>query len=58
MSTKAVYQYVSREFDRKYQLSWLKPLGFNNTYALMMREAQAAQLGIRTNSELKQYLDR
>ena len=58
VSTKAVYQYVSKEFDKKYQLSWLKPLGFNNTYALMMREAQAEQLGIRTNSELKRYLDR
>ncbi|GAB3931707.1 ABC transporter permease/substrate-binding protein [Larkinella terrae] len=57
VDTKAVYDYVSTEFRRQYQLSWQKPLGFNNTYALMMRESQAGQLGIRTNSELKRYLD-
>lgn len=28
------------------------PLGFNNTYALAMREAQARQLGVRTISDL------
>lgn len=54
---KALYEYVNSEFNRKYGLSWLKPLGFNNTYALMMREAQAGSLGIRTTSELKQYLE-
>jgi osmoprotectant transport system permease protein len=31
------------------------PLGFNNTYALAMREALAAQLGIRTISDLAQH---
>lgn len=57
VDTKAVYDYVSSEFQRQYKLNWLKPLGFNNTYALMMRESQAEQLGIKTNSELKRYLD-
>jgi osmoprotectant transport system permease protein len=32
-----------------------RPLGFNNTYALGMREAQAAQLGIRSVSQLRQH---
>jgi len=31
------------------------PLGFNNTYALAMREDQAAQLGIRTISDLARH---
>jgi len=31
------------------------PLGFNNTYALAMREEQAAQLGIRTISDLGRH---
>jgi osmoprotectant transport system permease protein len=31
------------------------PLGFNNTYALAMREEQAAQLGIRTISDLARH---
>jgi osmoprotectant transport system permease protein len=53
---KAVYQYVSREFQNRYHLTWLPPLGFNNTYALMMRRAQADQLGIRSISDLTRYL--
>jgi osmoprotectant transport system permease protein len=31
------------------------PLGFNNTYALAMNEAQAARLGIRTISDLRRH---
>jgi osmoprotectant transport system permease protein len=48
----AVYRYVSREFEQQYGLRWLTPLGFNNTYALMMREAQAKALNIKTISDL------
>lgn len=33
------------------------PLGFNNTYALGMREAQAAALGIETISDLRAHAD-
>ncbi|GAB3931731.1 ABC transporter permease/substrate-binding protein [Larkinella terrae] len=55
---KAVFQYVSREFQNRYKLNWLPPLGFNNTYALMMRRKQAEQLGIRSISDLKRFLDR
>lgn len=48
----AVYRYVSREFEAQYGLQWLAPLGFNNTYALMMREAQAESLNIKSISDL------
>ncbi len=48
----AVYRYVSREFEAQYGLQWLSPLGFNNTYALMMREAQAESLNVKTISDL------
>jgi osmoprotectant transport system permease protein len=48
----AVYRYVSREFEAQYGLQWLGPLGFNNTYALMMREAQAESMNVKTISDL------
>ena len=32
-----------------------KPLGFNNTYALVMRRDRAQKLGIRTISDLRKY---
>jgi len=36
----------------------LKPIGFNNAYALMMRRAQAGQAGIRTITDLKEFADK
>ena len=51
-----VYDYVSQEFMQRYQIRWLPPIGFNNTYALMMRKQQAAALHITSISDLKEYL--
>ena len=56
-SKEMVFQFVQREFIRKYKIKWLKPIGFNNAYALMMRKKQASDLKIRTISELKMYVD-
>jgi osmoprotectant transport system permease protein len=47
-----VFQVVSDEFENKFDLAWLQPFGFNNTYALAMREDQAEGLGIQTISDL------
>lgn len=55
-SPDATYLYVSQEFRTQYGLQWLKPIGFNNAYALMMRQEQADRLHIRTISDLKKYL--
>jgi osmoprotectant transport system permease protein len=51
------YDYVAKEFEKKYNIKWLKPIGFNNAYALMMREKKARQLNIKTISDLKRYLE-
>lgn len=55
--SQKTYQYVKTEFDKKYGIKWLQPIGFNNAYALMMRKQQADQLNIKTISDLKNYLD-
>ncbi|MDO7849377.1 ABC transporter permease/substrate-binding protein [Hymenobacter sp. M29] len=52
----AVLGYVRAEFRRRYGLEWLAPLGFNNTYALLMRGQQAQALGIASVSDLGGYL--
>lgn len=49
------YSYVKDEFENKFGITWLKPLGFNNSYALMMRRSQAEQNQIRSISDLKKY---
>jgi osmoprotectant transport system permease protein len=41
-----------------YDLEWLQPLGFNNSYALMMRKKQAEKLNIRSISDLKGYIEK
>jgi osmoprotectant transport system permease protein len=51
-----VYQYVQQQFLKKYNLQWLKPIGFNNTYALMMRKKQSEDLKINNISGLVNYL--
>ena len=58
MQPDSVYQFVNQQFVDKYQLSWLKPLGFNNSYCLMMRRKQAHSLGIRSITDLVRYLDK
>ena len=53
----AVLQTVRDEFSRRWNLVWLDPLGFDNTYALAMPEALAARLGITKISDLKKHTD-
>ncbi|MEO6150573.1 MAG: ABC transporter permease/substrate-binding protein [Mucilaginibacter sp.] len=52
------YLYVKNEFNKHYHLKWLTPIGFNNAYALMMRQKQAAEIGVTTISELKNYINK
>lgn len=40
---------------KKYGVGMSKELGFNNTYALVMKESEAKHLGIRTVSDLKKH---
>lgn len=56
-SAEKTYDYVNAEFNKQYGIEWLKPLGFNNSYALMMRREQSQKLKIKTISDLKNYLD-
>jgi len=51
------YNYVKTEFENRYHIKWLQPIGFNNAYALMMRKKQAADLGVKSISDLKHYLE-
>ncbi len=50
---ETAWQRVHAQFSSRYQLDWLPPLGFNNTYALMMQADQAAALGLESVSDLK-----
>jgi osmoprotectant transport system permease protein len=58
MQPDSVYSFVEKRFAANYQLHWEKPLGFSNSYALMMRRQQARELGIRSISDLVRYLNK
>lgn len=53
-----IYNYVQQQFREKYNLEWLKPVGFNNSYCLMMRREQSKRIGVNSISALKNYLDK
>jgi osmoprotectant transport system permease protein len=56
-SREKVYAYVKDQFEKQFGLTWLEPIGFNNTYALMMRRRQAVALHIKSITDLKRYMD-
>ncbi len=55
-SPAEVFGLVKNLLQKELQLYFSEPLGFNNTYALMMRKKEAEKLGIITITELQQYL--
>ncbi|WP_026899409.1 ABC transporter permease/substrate-binding protein [Daejeonella oryzae] len=57
-SKEGVYKYVKNQFDTDYKLKWLKPIGFNNAYALMMRRKQSDDLRVKSISDLTNYLNK
>jgi len=56
-SSDATYNYVRTRFHKKYNIKWLKPIGFNNAYALMMRRQQSDALNVHTITELTNYIN-
>lgn len=50
-----VFLEVQGAFERRFDMVWLPPFGFNNGYALVMDETRAEALGITTLSDLKAH---
>jgi glycine betaine/choline ABC-type transport system substrate-binding protein len=53
-----ILDYVRQQFKEKWDLQFLEPLGFANTYTFAMREKQAERLGIKKVSDLEKYAGR
>jgi len=51
---KAVFDTVAKEYRARWKLVWLFPLGFNDTFAMVIRGADARSLGIETLSQAAQ----
>jgi glycine betaine/choline ABC-type transport system substrate-binding protein len=48
-----VYERVKEAYQEKWNLVWLEPWGFNNTYTVTMQREVARELGIEKISDLK-----
>jgi len=48
----SVYQHVKQEYTRRFNLDVMPPLGFNNSFAMVMRGDDARRLGVKTLSQL------
>ena len=46
-----VYRRIKDEYARRFQLEWLTPLGFNNTFAILVRRRDAEQYRLKTISD-------
>ena len=55
LSADATYDYVKNTFENDYGITWLKPLGWNNTYILSVTSQTAQDLGLKTTSDLIPY---
>ena len=51
----AVYDTVSAVYERRFDVIWGEPLGFNNTFAILVRGSDARGLGLETISEAARY---
>ncbi len=54
--TDAVYDIVKAEYQSQFDVVWLDPIGFNNTYTLAVRADTATELGLRTISDLEAHV--
>ena len=54
-SEQAMYDYVQKQYEKKWGLEWLKPLGFNDTYAVAIPQSLATKDHIETISQLVPY---
>ncbi|MFD2170005.1 glycine betaine ABC transporter substrate-binding protein [Tumebacillus lipolyticus] len=51
----AVYQKVKEQFPGKYQIEWLEPIGFNNTYAIAVTQETSQKYNLKTVSDLQAH---
>jgi osmoprotectant transport system substrate-binding protein len=50
-----VYQKTQQAYSQRYKLDWTEPFGFNNTFAMVVRGADARRLKLKSLSDAAQY---
>jgi len=52
---REVYRRVKQEYASRFKAEWFEPLGFNNTFAILVRGDDARRLHLKTISEAASY---
>lgn len=52
---RAVYEQTKREYAEQFDFAWLAPLGFQNTFAILVRGDEARRLNLQTISQAARY---
>ncbi len=52
---KKVYEMVKQQYAAKFGVEWLRPFGFSNTFAILVRGEDARRLRLRTISDIVRY---
>lgn len=47
-----VYDTVKKEFDEQFNIKWMEPYGFNNTYAMVVTKETAEKYNLKTVSDM------
>ena len=54
----SVLRFVNAEYGRQFQLRWTAPFGFNNTFAILVRRADATRYHLQSISDLARVASR
>lgn len=58
VSDDEMWKQLQKEYKEKYDMSWIGQYGFNNTYALIVREKIAKKYNLTTTSQLAGVADK
>jgi osmoprotectant transport system substrate-binding protein len=48
----SVLRYVRSEYAQRFAIDWVRPFGFNNTFAILVRRADADRYGLKSIADL------
>ncbi len=49
--SRQVYEKVKNAYQSRFNIDWTEPLGFNNTFAIIVRKSDAAKFNLKTISD-------
>lgn len=55
MSREETFNYVKSQYEKRWNFTWTKPLGFNDTYVMIVTKETASKYNLKNDSDLAPY---